>query len=120
MKVVIACGGTGGHLFPGLAVAETLLGRQHQVRLLVSEKAIDQRALAALTGNCADSAKLAVETVTAVGYEGSRRSMRFCVRLLKATRSCSNICRDFEPDAVLGMGGFTSAPARSKTRALAN
>ena len=55
MKVVIACGGTGGHLFPGLAVAETLLARAHQVRLLVSEKAVDQTALAALTQRCGRS-----------------------------------------------------------------
>ena len=44
MKIVIACGGTGGHLFPGLAVAEVLRTRRHQVRLLVSEKAVDQTA----------------------------------------------------------------------------
>ena len=45
MKVVIACGGTGGHLFPGLAVGEVLLGRKHDVLLLVSEKEIDRKAL---------------------------------------------------------------------------
>ena len=41
MKVAIACGGTGGHLFPGLAVAEVLKSRGHEVLLLISEKQID-------------------------------------------------------------------------------
>src|SRR6201993_4831249 len=45
MNAVIACGGTGGHLFPGIAVAEVLRDRGHQVMLLISEKEIDMLAL---------------------------------------------------------------------------
>jgi len=41
MNAVIACGGTGGHLFPGIAVAEVLRDRGHEVMLLISEKDID-------------------------------------------------------------------------------
>ena len=111
MKVMIACGGTGGHLFPGLAVAEALRARQHQVRLLVSEKAIDQTALAPSTNSSDPSARIAVQAVPAVGYEGSSRLIRFCSRLAKATRGCAVACDEFEPDVVLGMGGFTSVPA---------
>jgi UDP-N-acetylglucosamine--N-acetylmuramyl-(pentapeptide) pyrophosphoryl-undecaprenol N-acetylglucosamine transferase len=108
---MIACGGTGGHLFPGLAVAEVLQARRHQVRLLVSERAIDQTALAALTNSFDPSAGIAVEAVPAVGYGGPRQLMQFCVRLAKATRGCAAACNKFGPDVVLGMGGFTSAPA---------
>jgi UDP-N-acetylglucosamine--N-acetylmuramyl-(pentapeptide) pyrophosphoryl-undecaprenol N-acetylglucosamine transferase len=111
MKIMIACGGTGGHLFPGLAIAEVLRARRHQVRLLVSEKAIDQTALAALTNSSDPSASIAVQAVPAVGYEGSSRLTGFCFRLAKATRACAVACDEFEPDVVLGMGGFTSVPA---------
>jgi len=49
MNTVIACGGTGGHLFPGIAVAEVLQNRGHAVMLLVSEKDIDAVALSGRT-----------------------------------------------------------------------
>jgi UDP-N-acetylglucosamine--N-acetylmuramyl-(pentapeptide) pyrophosphoryl-undecaprenol N-acetylglucosamine transferase len=110
MKVLIACGGTGGHLFPGLAVAETMVQRRHQVKLLVSEKTIDSTALAALMNGCTAS-KIAVQAVVAVGYNGWRQSIHFCRRLAQALRTCADVCDEFRPDVVLGMGGFTSAPA---------
>ena len=103
MRVLIACGGTGGHLFPGLAVAEMLAGRRHEVKLLVSEKAVDQAALG--------TAAITVRSISAVGYSGMRGLGRFCIRLARAVGDCLEECRQFEPDAVLGMGGFTSAPA---------
>ena len=40
-RIAIACGGTGGHLFPGLAVAAELLERECAVTLLISPKEID-------------------------------------------------------------------------------
>jgi len=111
MKVMIACGGTGGHLFPGVAVAEVLRAHRHQVRLLVSEKAIDRTALAVSTGCFNRSDGIVVEAVPAMGYEGAGQLIKFCLRLAKATRGCVAACEEFEPDVVLGMGGFTSAPA---------
>lgn len=63
MKVMIACGGTGGHLFPGLAVAELLVARRHEVQLLVSEKAVDQTAV--------KNSAITVRSVSAVGYTGA-------------------------------------------------
>lgn len=110
MKILIACGGTGGHLFPGIAVAETLLARQHQVKLLVSEKGVDSAALSRLTTVYSHFA-MTVQSTSAVGFTGSRGLIRFCSRLAHAARDCADVCRQFEPDVVLGMGGYTSAPA---------
>ena len=45
MNVVIACGGTGGHLFPGLAVAEVLQSRGHDSLIFISQKDIDAQAV---------------------------------------------------------------------------
>ena len=46
LNILIACGGTGGHLFPGIAVAEALLAKGHQAKLLISQKKVDADASA--------------------------------------------------------------------------
>ena len=48
-RVAIACGGTGGHLYPGMAVAEQLRRRGCAVTLLISPKEVDQQAVRAAT-----------------------------------------------------------------------
>ena len=48
--VAIACGGTGGHLFPGLAVAEELKARHCDITLLVSPKEVDRQAARSAVG----------------------------------------------------------------------
>ena len=91
-------------MFPGLAVAEVLQARRHDVRLLVSEKAIDHAALGASTGCCSRSGSIAVATLPAVGYAGAGRLVPFCLRVAKATRGCVVAYNEFGPDVVLGMG----------------
>lgn len=103
-RAVIACGGTGGHLFPGLAVAETLHARGHEILLLVSEKEIDSTALAA-------HPEFRAEKLPSVGMPSmlvSPAFIGFLKRLWESHRRCSTIYRKFRPDVVLGMGGFTS------------
>ena len=48
--IAIACGGTGGHLFPGLAVAGELIARGGEVTLLISPKEVDQQAVKSASG----------------------------------------------------------------------
>jgi UDP-N-acetylglucosamine--N-acetylmuramyl-(pentapeptide) pyrophosphoryl-undecaprenol N-acetylglucosamine transferase len=103
LNVVIACGGTGGHLFPGIAVGEELRSRGHEVLLLISEKNVD-----ALATQGYDH--LRFEKVPAIGMPRliSPKMIGFGFRFLRTVRLCSRIEREFEADAVLGMGGFTS------------
>ena len=103
MNVVIACGGTGGHVFPGLAVAEVLKSRGHQVLLLISEKQIDATAVR-------DRNEFRIEKIPAVGLPAlfSVQVFSFATKFLNGLAACRRIYRSFGPDAVLGMGGFTS------------
>ncbi len=110
MKIVIACGGTGGHLFPGLAVAETLLAREHKVKLLVSQRVLEKDVLDALRF-CVDGHRLGVRSISAVGLNGSRRAIPFAWGLARAMGECVSLYHQFQPQAVLGMGGYTAAPA---------
>lgn len=104
-KILIACGGTGGHLFPGIAVAQAMVARGHEVRLLISEKKVDAEGSAKYGG-------LRFETVPAVAKPPtlSPRMLPFLWKLWSSVRRCKRLLRDFGADAVLGMGGFTSLP----------
>jgi UDP-N-acetylglucosamine--N-acetylmuramyl-(pentapeptide) pyrophosphoryl-undecaprenol N-acetylglucosamine transferase len=103
MNVAIACGGTGGHLFPGLAVAEVLKDRGHEVLLLISEKQIDAIAV----GN---RNEFRIQKIPAVGLTKlvSLRFFSFLAKFLNGLVACLRTYRSFKPDVVLGMGGFTS------------
>jgi UDP-N-acetylglucosamine--N-acetylmuramyl-(pentapeptide) pyrophosphoryl-undecaprenol N-acetylglucosamine transferase len=103
MNAVIACGGTGGHLFPGLAVAETLRERGHEVLLFISEKEIDSMAVAGRT----DFRFEKLPTV-ALPSPFSPAILAFLRRFNESLSLCRAIYRKFNPHVVLGMGGFTS------------
>ncbi|MDE3066906.1 MAG: undecaprenyldiphospho-muramoylpentapeptide beta-N-acetylglucosaminyltransferase [Verrucomicrobiota bacterium] len=99
--VAIACGGTGGHLFPGLAVAGQLQTRRGRVALLISPKDIDQRALTT-------TQDVEIYTLPAVGLQ-NRNYFSFARSLWKSFFAARGIFKARRPDAVLAMGGFTSA-----------
>jgi UDP-N-acetylglucosamine--N-acetylmuramyl-(pentapeptide) pyrophosphoryl-undecaprenol N-acetylglucosamine transferase len=103
MKFAIACGGTGGHLFPGLAVAEVLRAQGHEVLLFVSEKEVDARALRAYPD--LPSAKLPSIGLPALF---SPAMVTFLRRLRESLKKCGAAYDADRPHAVLGMGGFTS------------
>lgn len=105
LNVIIACGGTGGHLFPGIAVAQELEERGHQVLLLISEKQVDAQASAKYSA-------LRFKTVRAIAKPPtlSLRMILFVMRLVKTISNCGKIIDQEQADVVLGMGGFTSFP----------
>jgi UDP-N-acetylglucosamine--N-acetylmuramyl-(pentapeptide) pyrophosphoryl-undecaprenol N-acetylglucosamine transferase len=100
--IAIACGGTGGHLFPGLAVAEQLKQRGCTVALLISPKDVDQSAVKSVQG-------MEIFTLPAVGLQ-NRNYFSFAKSFWKSFRAARRIFKSRKPDAVLAMGGFTSAP----------
>ena len=103
MNAVIACGGTGGHLFPGIAVAEVLHERGHEVMLFVSEKEIDALALSTRS-------QFRFEKLPTIGFPSfySPAIFGFLRRFNESLARCRSIYQNFKPQAVLGMGGFTS------------
>ena len=103
MNAIIACGGTGGHLFPGIAVAEVLRERGHDVLLFVSEKEIDSLALSTRS-------QFRFEKLPTVGFPSlvSPRIFGFMRRFTESLSLCRSIYKKFQPQVVLGMGGFTS------------
>ena len=100
--VAIACGGTGGHLFPGLAVAEQLKKRGCAVALLISPKDVDQEAVKSASG-------MEVITLPAVALQ-NRNYLSFARSFWQSWRAARKLFQSRPPQAVLAMGGFTSAP----------
>ena len=100
--VAIACGGTGGHLFPGIAVGEELKRRGADVLLLISPKEIDQQAV-----KSARDMEVAVLPAVAMGRG---QAFSFAWGTWKSYRAAKRLFRRRAPAAVLAMGGFTSAP----------
>ena len=124
-SIAIACGGTGGHLFPGLAVAEQLIKRGCAVTLLVSPKEVDQQAVKAAMERRAPArrehagqseeaelvpgAPLQVVTLPAVGLQ-NQNYFSFGGSFLKSWLAARKVFQQGKPAAALAMGGFTSAP----------
>ena len=102
MEVAVACGGTGGHLFPGLAVGRELRARGVGVTLLVSPKEVDREAVAGVTD-------LRVRVLPAVGLQG-RNYLGFGWSVVRSMVAARRLFRERRPSVVLGMGGFTSVP----------
>jgi UDP-N-acetylglucosamine--N-acetylmuramyl-(pentapeptide) pyrophosphoryl-undecaprenol N-acetylglucosamine transferase len=99
--IAIACGGTGGHLFPGLAVARQLHDRGCDILLFVSPKDVDQEGVRS-------TRDMEVVTLPAVA-SGRGRWLRFARGAMCSWRDSACRFARQRPAAVLSMGGFTSA-----------
>lgn len=103
MKVHIACGGTGGHLAPGIALAEGLRARGHEPRLLVSRKQIDS----VLMGKYPHLPAVRIPAAP-FGWRPATLA-RFVSQQAAGLRFAVGHLRTERPDVVLGFGGFTTA-----------
>jgi UDP-N-acetylglucosamine--N-acetylmuramyl-(pentapeptide) pyrophosphoryl-undecaprenol N-acetylglucosamine transferase len=102
VRVAIACGGTGGHLFPGLAVADQLVRRGCAATLLISRREVDQQAVQGVLS-------MEVVTLPAVGLNRGGE-VAFVRGFIQSYRAAARLFRVRPPQAALAMGGFTSAP----------
>lgn len=102
MNVLIACGGTGGHLFPGIALAEELVKRGHTPYLVVSEKKVDKEASEKYPQYTFISQPSRPKPSTT-----SPQMVGFILSLFKVTKLSKKLIRDKKINAVIGMGGFT-------------
>ena len=105
-KIVISGGGTGGHIFPALAIANEIKKRNPNVEILF----------------VGAEGKMEMEKVPAAGYRivglpivGLQRkltlkNLALPFKLLKSLSLAKNILKDFKPEVVIGVGGYASGP----------
>ncbi len=111
LNIAIACGGTGGHIFPGLATGAVLMERGHDVTFWTAGKDIESDALKDWPGK--------IITIPSEGFQFglSMRSLRTVGRLYKAYRLSLGPMREQAPQVVLAMGSYASfGPVKAAAR----
>ena len=110
MKAVFTCGGTGGHINPALAVARVLLERRPDSEILfVGAEDGMEATLVPREG-------FRLETLQISSYMRSlkpsaiRHNVRAALSIRRALKKADRIIRDFQPDVILGTGGYASYP----------
>lgn len=104
LRVLIAGGGTGGHLFPGVALAEEVRAQGGEVLFVGTERGIEARVLPG------EGWPLACIDATGIKGRGLKGLARGLVRLPLAWWQSVRILRRFRPDVVVGVGGYASGP----------
>ena len=112
MKVLIAGGGTGGHLFPGIAIAEAFRAREAAAKILFVG-----------TGNPVEVFTLSKRGfdhmgIVAEGFKGRGlwRQIRSLLKIPAGVWQALRIIRRFDPDIIIGLGGYASGPVALAAR----
>ena len=103
--ILLMAGGTGGHVFPALAIAEALRAQDIPVAWIGTEKGLEARVVPA--------AQIPIYYLSIQGVRG-KGVLSLVVapfRILRAIMQAMKILRKLKPSAVVGMGGFVTGPA---------
>ncbi len=110
MKVVISGGGTGGHIYPAVAIIEELKKRDSNIDILYigSKNSMESELIPSLGIN--------YKSIEVMGLPRkiNKKFFKSIFVLLKGLRQAKKILKDFKPDVVIGTGGFVTGPVLYK------
>lgn len=111
-RIMILAGGTGGHIFPALAVANVLRQQGCEVRWMGTRAGMESRLV--------PSEGIPIEWLSIAGFRGKGwiAKLQAPIKLAVACWQAGRILRKFKPDVVLGMGGFVAGPGGIMARLL--
>jgi UDP-N-acetylglucosamine--N-acetylmuramyl-(pentapeptide) pyrophosphoryl-undecaprenol N-acetylglucosamine transferase len=103
-KLMIMAAGTGGHIFPGLAIAQTMRARGWEVTWLGTSHGMEQ--------DLVPKQGVAMDVVHFSGMRGKGlgHTVSGAFKLVKAFTDCFGYLKRRKPDVVLGMGGYVTVP----------
>ena len=108
IKVLIAAGGSGGHIFPAIALAKALqgsAGREIDIKFIGSDKALDRRIFEK------ERVKFSLVSANKFPYKASLELIPFFIKLkIDLIKTFFNLL-SYKPDVVVGFGGYVSCPA---------
>jgi UDP-N-acetylglucosamine--N-acetylmuramyl-(pentapeptide) pyrophosphoryl-undecaprenol N-acetylglucosamine transferase len=106
MRVLIAAGGTGGHIYPGIAVAKEIMRRDanSQVRFVGTARGLETRLV--------PGAGFELKLIESAGLKnvGIAARLRGLWLIPKAMLAARKLIAEFRPDVVVGAGGYVSGP----------
>ncbi|NLR64075.1 undecaprenyldiphospho-muramoylpentapeptide beta-N-acetylglucosaminyltransferase [Chitinophaga varians] len=105
-KVIIAGGGTGGHIFPAIAIANALKKIQPDIDILFVG------AIGKMEMEKVPQAGYPIKGLEIAGFNRSNifKNILLPFKIWKSLRQAKNILAEFKPDAVVGVGGYASFP----------
>lgn len=107
MRMIIAGGGTGGHVFPALAIAEELMGRSdaNAVLFIGTDRGLEARVL--------PDTEYPFRTIDVAGITGKGLwgKITGVAKIPRSMMQSKSIIKEYRPDMVLGVGGYASGPA---------
>jgi UDP-N-acetylglucosamine--N-acetylmuramyl-(pentapeptide) pyrophosphoryl-undecaprenol N-acetylglucosamine transferase len=106
MKIIISGGGTGGHIFPAIAIANAVKARHPEADILFVG------ANGRMEMEKVPAAGYRIEGLTIAGFQRrlTWKNLTFPFKLLKSLQRAKKIIQDFKPDVVVGVGGYASGP----------
>ncbi len=111
MNVIFTCGGTGGHINPAIAIADILKERHPDSRILfIGATGKMEETLVPKAGyelKCLPASGLSRK----MSIKGLKQNIHAVSCVLGAVKECKKIFREFQPDVVVGTGGYASFPA---------
>ncbi|MCR5034264.1 MAG: undecaprenyldiphospho-muramoylpentapeptide beta-N-acetylglucosaminyltransferase [Clostridia bacterium] len=106
MRVIMTGGGTGGHIYPAIAIADEIKKRDPDAKILFvgAERGLE-KTLVPKRG-------YDIRLITVEGFDRKHlaRNVRVVRKLMKGNKQAAEIIRDFRPDFVVGTGGYASGP----------
>jgi UDP-N-acetylglucosamine--N-acetylmuramyl-(pentapeptide) pyrophosphoryl-undecaprenol N-acetylglucosamine transferase len=106
MRVIVAGGGTGGHVIPALAIAQELRSRYSaDVMFIGTARGIETRLVPAA------GFRLELITVGALNRVDLATRLKTLLDLPRATVQSAHLISEFRPDVIIGVGGYASGPA---------
>lgn len=109
IRIIICGGGTGGHIFPAIAIANAIKELNSSAELLFIG------ALGKMEMQRVPDAGYPIKGLPILGFDRRKlwKNVRVLYQLLKSQRLAKKIIKDFNPDVAVGVGGYASAPALS-------
>lgn len=106
MRIIISGGGTGGHIFPAVAIANELRRRQPDAEILF----VGANGRMEMTRVPEAGYKIVGLDITGLQRSLTPQNLLFPIRVMRAVRKAGKLIEKFRPDVVVGVGGYASAP----------